>query len=166
MLADLSRYVMVAIEWGLVPLILLALFLYGLTRTPNDPQLRTSTTAGKLAGFILFILFVVSQKGHPLGVSFSLPDYGIEWLPLLLSTAASFAFARVLDWLLGTRLAGLIAMFLIAASLTTVYAYVFLVPYRSTIVYVTLGGSLGVLLEILFFERDRVPAPSSSSKSD
>jgi len=165
-LTDFSRYVMAAIEWGLVPLILLALFLFGITLTPSDPRLRSSTTAGKLAGFILFVLFVVSQKGHPLGVSFSLPDYGIEWLPLLLSTVALFAFARVLDWLLGTRLAGVIAMFLIAASLTTVYAYVFLAPYRSTIVYVALGGSLGVLFEVLFFERDPVPAGKLEAQSE
>jgi hypothetical protein len=107
---------MAAIEWGLVPLILLTLCLFGITLTPNDPKLRTSTTAGKLVGFIFFVLVVISQKGHPLVVSFSLPNYGIEWLPLLLSTAALFALARVLTWLIGTRLSGVIAMLLIATS--------------------------------------------------
>ena len=153
---DFSSYAMAVIEWALVPLILVGLLYRGLSLSPADPSLRTSTTAGKLAGSILFVLFVMSQKGHPLSVSFKLPHYGIELVPLVCSTVGFFLAARALNWILSTRLAGIVALLLVSASLTTLYAYVFLASYRSMIVYVALGGTLGVLLEMLLFARDRV----------
>ena len=165
-MSDVARYVMAPIEWVLVPLILVILFLSGITLRPKDPSLKTSTIAGKLAGFVLFVLFVVSQKGHPMGISFTLPDYGVEWLPLLSSIVLLFLFARVLEKLLRTRLAGIVAMFLVAAPLITLHAYVFLAPYRSTIVYLALGGTLGALFEMLLFERDPVSTRTHSTQKE
>ena len=159
-MSDLSKYVMPAIEWGLVPLILMGIFLFAVSLTPTDRAFKSSTTAGKFAGFILFVLFVVSQKGHSLTVSFTLPTYGIEFVPLLSSIVVFFWFAWLLDVILRTLLTGIVALVLVASSLVTLYAYLFLASYRSMIVFIALGGTLGLLLEELFFKRDRV-APKS-----
>jgi hypothetical protein len=43
---------------------------------------------------------------------------------------------------------------------------VFLASYRSTIVFVAIGGALGVLLEVLFFERDPIPPQQSNAPEE
>jgi hypothetical protein len=78
-------------------------------------------------------------------------------------------YLALLEFSLGLSERGLLALSrcsLIATSLTTVYAYVFLAFYRSTIVFVAVSGALGVLFEVLFFERDRVPPQQSNAPED
>jgi hypothetical protein len=147
---------MVAIEWGLVTIILAIIFLYGLTLSPVNPLYKSSTRAGKLSGLILFVIFVIIQKGRQLNPSFSISTYSPQIIPLLFSVAGGFLFLRTINILLKTRLVGIVAMFLVSGSLITIYTYVFLSFSRPTLVFVALGIALGSLLETIFFERDIV----------
>ena len=155
-MTDIGKYVTAFIEWGLVPLILIGVLIYAIALEPDDKRFDSSTTAGKVSGFLIFVLFVVSQKGHSLAVSFSLPVYGVQIIPLLASFAVFFGISFVLNELLKTRLIGVLAMLLICAALVTIYAYLFIPEYRPTTVYVALGGALGSLFETLLLGRDAV----------
>ena len=147
---------MAAIEWGLGPIILVIIFLYGLALSPVDPSYKSSTRAGKLLGFILFVIFVITQKGRYQNPSFPIPIYGLKIIPLLLGAAGGFLFSKIINILLKTRLVGIVTMFLVSGSLITMYTYVFLSFSRPTLVFVALGIALGSLLDTLFFERDLV----------
>jgi hypothetical protein len=160
-----SQYIMAAIEWGLVPIILVILFSYGVLIPPRDSTLTTSVIAGKLAGFIIFVLYVVSYKEHPIAFPFKLPTYGVDLLALVVGLTAGFICSRIANILLRTRVAGLVAMFLVSVSLITLYTHVLFSLFRPSIVFITLGGTLGVLLDILFFERDIVPAKKDDNTS-
>ena len=162
-MTDISQYIMAAIEWGLVPIILGIILFYGVSLSPSDSSYRSSTRAGKLSGLIMFVIFVISQKNRPMKWSFSIPNYGLEFIPLLLGVIIGFVFSRVINILLKTRLAGIVAMFLISGSLITIYTYVFLASYRSTLVFIVLGIALGNLLEILFFERDTLSSNTATN---
>jgi hypothetical protein len=155
-MTDYTQYFMAAIEWGLVPIILAIIFLYGLTLSPVDSSYKSSTRAGKLSGLILFVIFVITQQGKYLKPSFLIPKYGLKPIPLLLGVAGGFFFSKMINILLKTRLVGIVAMFLVSGSLITMYTYVFLSFSRPTLVFVALGIALGSLLETLFFERDIV----------
>lgn len=157
-MADFSRYIMAAIEWGFVPIILGIIFVYGVKLSPSDKSYKSSTRAGKLSGLILFVIFVISQKNRTLTWSFSKPTYGLEILPLVFGVIGGFIFSRAISILLKTRLVGIVSMFLLAGSLITIYTYIFIATYRSTLVFMALGIALGSSLDILFFERDTVPS--------
>jgi len=144
------------VEWWLVLIILAIIFIYGLTLSPVNPLYNSSTRAGKLLGLILFVIFVISQKGRQLNPSFSIPTYGFKIIPILLGVAGGFLFSRTINIILKIRLVGIVAMFLVSGSLITMYTYIFLSFYRPALVFVVLGIALGTLLETLFFERDIV----------
>ena len=134
--------------------VLIGMLCYGLSLSPNNKTLRSSTNAGKAAGFVVFVLFLVSQQGRPLSPHLSLVRYDLELLPLIISGLVCFSIAKVLNAVLGTRLAGVLALLLISFSLIALYTFVFIPSQRSITLYASLGGTLGALLERLLFERD------------
>jgi hypothetical protein len=158
-MSDIGKYLSMFFEWVLVPAVLIGVLGFGIDLAPNDKTLRSSTTAGKVAGFILFVLFVVSQKGHTSVPSLAMPAYDIESIPLVVSASTLFFLSWTLNRILGTRLAGVLALLLISSSLITIYAYIFMPNYRAITIFVALGGALGVLLEKLIFERDGTEDP-------
>jgi hypothetical protein len=134
--------------------VLIGMLGYGVSLSPGDKTLKSSTNAGKAAGFIFFVLFLVSQQGHSLSTNIALVSYDIDYLPLILSALACFGLAKILNVWLRTRLAGVLALLLISCSLIALYAFVFIPAGRSAILYASLGGTLGALIERLLFERD------------
>jgi hypothetical protein len=151
---DFVKVIPGIIQWGLVPLLAVGILGFGVLIEPNDARLKSSTTAGKWAGAIIFVLFVMSQRNPTPPASLSVTTFDIDPIPLAIAIVASFVLAKTLNLVLNTRLAGLLALLLIAASLITLYAYFFIPSYRGVTLFVTVGSALGALLEVLVFERD------------
>ena len=147
---------MAVIEWGIVPLILAGLLLFTLFGIPDDmadPNIKVSARSGKWAGLIVLVLFIISQKNRELTFSFKIPAYGFAIWPTLLSTAAGFALSRFFDLIKRTRVLGIFILALVATTSITFYSYIFITNVRSTVVFIALGITFGVLFhEVLFPE--------------
>lgn len=164
----MSAYIMAAIEWCIVPLILPAIFLFALFGIPGnaaDSQVKASARAGKWAGLILLVIFIVSQKNRPLAFSFKIPSYDFLLVPLLLSGLAGFFFSWIFDVIKRTRVIGFFVLALIAATTITFYSYLFISSIRSMIVFVALGIMLGVLMHEVFFPGSIAQMKNQSNKT-
>lgn len=151
---DLVKLIPGIIQWVIVPLLLLGILGFGVLMVSTDPRLKTSTTAGKWAGAVIFVLFVVGQRRQAPPSSLAVANFDVNPYAILCAVCAGFAVVKGLNWVLRTELAGLLALFLVAASLTTLYAYFFMPSYQGLTVNVTLGCALGALLEVMVFLRD------------
>ncbi len=153
---DIAQIIMAAVEWGIVPLVLAGILIYTLFFIPEEgasPLVKTSATAGKWAGLIILILYIVSRKERGLYIMFQVPHYQFEPGPTALSALAGFAAAWFFDLIRSTRAIGLFVMALVAATSMTLYSYLFIGDGRNSLVFIALGFVLGVLLhEILFPE--------------
>ena len=145
---------MAGVEWAIVPLILLVLFVFSLFGVPGpkpDPIAKASASAGAWAGLIVLVLFVISQKDRGLAFSFELPSYGFAFWPTFLATVGGFGFSRFLDLVRRTRVVGVFVLVLVASTSIALFSYVFIRDVRQQLVFVALGWALGVLLHEMFF---------------
>ncbi|MEN8211969.1 MAG: hypothetical protein ABFR31_09635, partial [Thermodesulfobacteriota bacterium] len=95
---DISPEVMKTIEWGIVPLILVGILAHFLINIPdkNAPDaIKRSSFSGKFAGFIIFALFVLSQRNRELLFSFDMPVYEFDFLLIGGSIVGGCIFAWI-----------------------------------------------------------------------
>jgi hypothetical protein len=153
---DIAQIVLAAVEWGVVPLVLAGILIYTLFFIPEEdaPSLvKTSATAGKWAGLVILVLYIVSRRERGLYILFQVPHYRFEPGATAFSALAGFATSWFFDLIRSTRAIGLFVMALVAATSITLYAYLFIGDGRNSLVFISLGFVLGVLLhEILFPE--------------
>jgi membrane protein YdbS with pleckstrin-like domain len=149
-------FVSLAIHWIVVPLILLTVLGYGCTlpRRSDDPSVRTSGKAGVVAGFIVFIIFVVSQQKNGLRFSLEVPAYSFDFFGISATVGgviSGFLIARIVDATRQYRAFGFLVLFIVATTTIASYGYFFIKDVRSIVVFVSLGTMLGALLHIICF---------------
>jgi len=157
----MARTIVILIPWTVVPVILLALFVFSLTIVSqlSEPESKASARAGVWAGLVLFVIFVLSQLRdlrEPEFTFASVPD--IDTVPLVAGVVAGFIFLRVVRLLLGTRVIGVTTLLLCAGSTSALYSFLFIESLRPTVLYLALGVAFGVLFHIVLF-------PSSKGKA-
>ena len=161
------QYLMAAIEWGVVPLILFSLLMFGLFRVSGpkpDPAVKASATAGAWAGLVVFVLFIVSQKNNGLAFSFQLPAYGFRFWPTILSAATGFGGSWLLDAIRRYRVVGAFVLVLVASTSIALFSYVFVSDVRPHLVFLALGGALGVLLHQMLYPHVQVRDAANSGR--
>jgi len=144
----------VAVQWIVVPLIMLALLIFGrvIANSVRDSELRVSAGAGFWAGLVIFVIYVVSQLGAihtPTFNFFNLPGFLI--VPMTFGLVVGFVFLWMVKAMIPTRLVGLITLLLSATSTSSLFSYVFIDSLRVPVLYWTLGLALGILLHIVLF---------------
>jgi hypothetical protein len=149
-----ARAVAVLIHWFIVPLIMVIIFLYAITLPYRDtkPLVKKSGTAGIFAGLILFLIFVLTQPGETYQFSSELPSYSfsILWFVKIgVGFALGFFILGIVDALRDSSKLAFLVMILVSASTTTIYCYFLFVSFRSTVVFVALGGMLGSLVKMM-----------------
>ncbi len=162
------QYMMVAIEWAIVPLILGALLRFSLFCVPGakaELAVKMSASAGAWAGLVVFVLFVISQKSAALSFSFALPAYGFRFWPTILSALGGFGGSRLLDAVRRHRVVGLFVMVLVASSAIALFSYVFVGGARPHLVFVALGGAFGVLVHQMLYPHVAPSEPAKTEKS-
>jgi hypothetical protein len=144
--------VSILIYWIIVPVIMLALFIFAckiVRRAPN-PEAKTSANAGLWAGLILFFVFVISRMN-----SLKLPEFsdigiaGINFRRVLIGTIIGIILFVGVRYLLPTRRVGFIVLIFIACSTFSLYSYFFIADIRNLVLSLTLGVGLGALLHIM-----------------
>ena len=152
----MSVYIMTAIEWCIVPVILAIILFFSLFIFPDqkaDYKVKISARAGKWAGLIVLVLFIVSQKNRELSISFKIPEYDFAIFPTLISSIIGFVSAWGLDQIKHSRVVGIFVLALVGSTSITLYSYIFISNVRSLVVFFALGVMFGVLLhEIIFPE--------------
>lgn len=143
-----------AVQWVIVPCIMLALFVFAkvIASSVREQQLKVSAKAGLWAGLLVFVIYVVSQLNEihsPYFDFFRLP--GFLTFPTVFGFAIGFAFLWLVKIALPTRLIGLMTLLLSAASASALFSYVFINNLRVVVLYWTLGTALGILLHIVLF---------------
>jgi hypothetical protein len=161
------------VQWVIVPLIMLAVFAFAcvIACSARTPEAKVSSWAGFCAGLVTFVVYVVSQLNQ-----IREPDFHSSALPELLliplgpGLAAGYAFLGLVRLAVPTRLVGLITLALAASSTSAMFTYIFIDTLRVSVLYWTLGATLGILLHIVLFPtsvehifnprpgRDRLPA--------
>lgn len=157
------QYVMAAIEWAVVPIILFLLFVYSLFGVPDrsaERVVKASARAGAWAGLIVLVLFIISQKGQGLSFSFELPAYGFQFWTTVVSCAGGFIGSWGLDFIRRSRIVGMFVLVLVAASSVALFSYVFVLSVRQDLVFISLGVALGCLVHEVFF-----PSVGSTNES-
>lgn len=161
---------MTIIEWWVVPIILSSFLLYVVFFLPPDespPLVKASARSGKWAGFIILALFVVSRKASEDAFSFTIPSYPFDFVSTILATVVGGVFFHVLTQLGSSRFLGLFSCVLSAAISITLYSYFYICPIRSTIVFWTLGVTLGILLQRMTYPTlDPAPPKTSSDQPE
>jgi hypothetical protein len=142
------------VQWVIVPLIMLAVFAFAcvIACSARTPESKVSSWAGFCAGLVTFVVYVVSQLNdirEPDLRSSALP--GLLLTPLSLGLGAGFVFLGLVRLAVPTRLVGLITLALAASSTSAVFTYIFIDNLRVSVLYWTLGATLGILLHIVLF---------------
>ncbi len=150
----MAQSIVTLIPWLVVPVILIVLLIFStiIVRRVKDPEARLSARGGFWAGFILFVIFMISQlrdvrEPH---FDFSLIP-GLEFIPLIGGAVVGFALLWAVRALLPTRLVGVTTLLLTAITTTALYSFVFLESLRTIVLYAALGAALGVLVHITLF---------------
>jgi len=142
------------IPWIIVPIILLALFLFSvniLTKI-KEPEHKVSANAGFWAGLILFVIYIVSQFQYVKKPRFEFSSIpGLALIPLILGFLIGFFFLWLVRLLLPTRFVGGTTLLLSAASLIALFNFIFVESLRSTMLYMALGVALGVQIHLVLF---------------
>ncbi len=143
-----------AFEWLIIPMIMLAIFSFSwlIARKARTPELRISAWAGFWAGLLAFVVYAVSELGQIKDPTFrftALP--GFMLMPLACGLSAGFVFLGLVRLAEPTRLVGLITLTLAGTSASAFFTYIFLESLRVSVLYWTLGASLGILLHIVLY---------------
>jgi hypothetical protein len=112
---------------------------------------KASASAGAWAGLVVFVLFVISQKNSALSFSFELPAYGFRFWPTVLAAGGGFGASYLLDAVRRHRVVGAFVLVLVASSSIALFRYVFVSDVRHHLVFVALGGALGVLMHQMLY---------------
>jgi hypothetical protein len=166
---DVSTEIMVAIEWGIVPLILIGILARFLMYTPGEKasdKIKKSSAAGKFAGLIIFALFVLSQKSRALLFSFNMPVYDFNILVILVSIATGFIFSWIFDLIKKRLFIGLYTLLAVASTTTAIYCYLFIQNLRSYLVFVTMGIMLGALIYAIFLPKETISGNETASQRE
>ena len=155
-MVDIGSVLAKVIEWILVPLVLLLLFGYGfahLPEEPTNPAAKKAARSARWAGLILFVLFVLWRQGRGDVFFGEMPHYRLELGFLIitaLAAAAGFWFSRFVDWLRGAKAFPFVVLVLVALMSIAIYAYLFIWAMRVLILFLSLGFSMGTLLNRAF----------------
>jgi hypothetical protein len=152
--SDVAPIISTIVQWVIVPLIMLAVFAFAcvIACSARTPESKVSSWAGFCAGLVTFVVYVVSQLNQirePDFHSSALP--GLLLFPLGLGLAAGYAFLGLVRLAVPTRLVGLITLALAASSTSAMFTYIFIDTLRVSVLYWTLGATLGILLHIVLF---------------
>lgn len=150
----MALFISTLVQWVILPLIMLAIFAFCcvIVGTARTPESKVSSWAGLFAGLLIFVVYVVSQLGQirePDFRSGTLP--GMLWTPLGCGLVAGFVFLGFVQAAVPTRLVGLITLTLAASSTSAIFTYTFIDQLRLSVLYWTLGATLGTLVHIVLF---------------
>jgi len=151
---DVNPEIILAIEWGIVPLILIGILAYFLMYTPKETtskRIKNSSSAGKLAGLIIFALILLSQKHRALLFSFDMPVYDFNILVVLIAVAVGFIFSWFFNLIKKKVYIGLYTLVSVSTVCTAIFCYLFIQNLRSNLVFVTMGMMIGILIHAIFF---------------
>ncbi|MDQ3819226.1 MAG: hypothetical protein M3362_16335 [Acidobacteriota bacterium] len=149
-----ARAVAIIIHWLIVPVILLIIFLYALSLPYRDNKEPTkkSGTAGIFAGLIIFLIFVVTRPSDTYQFSSELPTYSFSFFSfftVIIGFILGFVILEIIDAFRNTSKLAFLVMILVSASMITTYCYFLFVSFRSTVVFIALGGMLGGLIKVM-----------------
>lgn len=151
---SLYSIIMSAIQWVLVPLIMLALWFYAisiLSRSPEGDR-KTSARAGFWAGMVLCAVFIVSQLQGVREPTFSLgPVVTLSLVAIGFGLGLGFVFLLIVRFIAPTPVVGLLTLILASASSITLYSYFLIPELRRSVASLALGFALGALLHLVFF---------------
>lgn len=150
----MAAFISNAVQWVIVPCIMLALFVFALivAGSVRESELKASAWAGFWAGLVVFVIYVVSQLN-----SIREPDFefstlpGLLFAPMILGLVVGFIFLWLVRAMIPTRLVGLITLLLATTSTSALFTYVFINSLRVSVLYWVLGTALGILLHIVLF---------------
>ena len=150
----MAHTVVTFVPWTVVPIILLALFVFSLTIVSRlrEPESKASARAGVWAGLVLFVTFVLSQLRElrePQFTFAAVPD--LDTAPLIIGVVVGFIFLWTVRLLLRTPVVGVTTLLLCAGSTSALYSFLFIESLRPTMLYLALGVAFGVLFHIVLF---------------
>lgn len=122
----------------------------------KNPEPKVSARAGLGAGFIIFVIYVMSQlatiQEFNLNKFSNLSPFNLlTWIIFGIGTCVGFGLLRAIAMWIQKRLIGLITLVLSAASLSTLFSYFFVPNGKDVVTPFALGSVLGVFLYMLFF---------------
>jgi len=150
----MAPFIATTVQWVILPLIMCAIFTFAwiIASSARTAELRVSSWAGFWAGLLSFVIYVVSQLGQirePNLHYAALP--GLQLLPLGWGLTTGFVFLWIVRHAVPTRLVGLITLMLAGSSTSAIFSYIFIDSLRVSVLYWTLGTTLGILLHIVLF---------------
>jgi hypothetical protein len=142
------------VQWMVLPLIMFSIFALAwiLARSAKTAELRVSSWAGFWAGLLSFVIYVVSQLSQIRDPALHFSELpGLQPLPLGLGLIGGFVFFWIVQRSVPTRLVGLMTLVLGASSTSALFTYLFIDSLRVSVLYLTLGTALGILVHVILF---------------
>jgi hypothetical protein len=161
---NVKEEVLMAIEWGIIPIILLGMLLKVFLFNPEDksgPKIKKSYVSGKYAGLVIFALFILSQKENELIFSFKMPTYEFDLFLVLFATAVGTAASLIFDLIKKHTIIGLYTLISVSTLSTGIYCYLFIQHLRHYLIFVTMGMVLGIFIFRIFYP---LAVPSKENK--
>jgi len=173
---DIGRFFASVIEWALVPMILLVFWVYSFFVLPGKAEAKTgqkkdgqtaqkSARAGRWAGLVLFVLFVLWRSGYADGFQTTTPvsTLGSWFMPLVLAGAVvGFFFSWGIAKLKDTWAFPLLVLMLVGLLSIAPYGYGLILSQRGWMVLPVLGLTLGRGLRRAFWPT--IASKKSASK--
>jgi hypothetical protein len=140
---------------------LAGILVYTLFFIPEErahPRVKTAAQAGKWAGLIILVIYVISLRNRTVALSFRPTNYQFALAPTVFAALGGFAVSWIFDVLRSTRFLGFLVLALVSATSITLYSYLFIRTDRNDLVFALLGFVLGVLLFEIFFPEGIPPS--------
>jgi len=156
---DVSKEILMVIEWGIVPAILMGVLAHFLLYNPGKDapvSIQRSSFAGKYAGLLTFAIFVLSRKNKPLFFSLDMPVYEFDILVLGGAVLGGALLSWIFKLVKNKIFIGAFHLAAIALACTGIYAYLFMHELRGHLVFVSMGIMLGIFLFMIFYPRKTV----------
>lgn len=149
---ELQQLISLIVYWIIVPVIMLALFIFAaniVARAPTS-EAKTSAKAGLWAGLILFVIYVISRMDSLQTPEFSnLELANVSFWTVTVGAIIGFFLLLGVKLLLPTRQVGFIVLVLALASTCSLYSYIFIEAIRNIALSLALGVGLGALFHVI-----------------
>jgi hypothetical protein len=140
------------VQWVVVPLVLLALWLYSIRLVGGAPDgsRRVSATAGFWAGMLVCAIFVVLRLPD-LRTPANIRDLvSLTLTGIAVGAALGFLFLLIVRFVIRTPVVGVLTLLLCGASSIALVSYMLLPEMRDVMASSALGFGLGALLHLVF----------------
>lgn len=151
------KYVFDAVTYVLVPAIMISMVIYALVLcSSSDIEEHRAAVSGALAGFILFVVYVISSAATKVPTPDFSPKHpmSLNVAGIIVGLIVGFLVSWVVAVVVPTRAVGVATLLLTASGSAGLYTYFFSIQLHQFLLYGALALAFGWLIRFVLIPID------------